>query len=81
MRIWNRRARVIIKRGTSLNKGGRMKVLAWLFFSAVGAGFLAWIVSGIIRIGNRRAAASKKLEARPVGEYAAYLAGTSDPRD
>jgi len=56
-------------------------MLTWLFFSAVVAGTLAWIVARIIQIGNRKAAASKKLEARPVGEFAAYLAGTSDPRD
>jgi hypothetical protein len=58
-----------------------MSFLIWLFFSIVIAGFVAWLVAGIIRIGNRRAAASKKLEARPVSEFAAYLAGTSDPRD
>jgi len=64
-----------------------MNALTWLFFFVVVAGFLSWIVGGIIRTGNRKAAASKKLDAQEVdkareaSEYRAYLAGVSDPRD
>ena len=64
-----------------------MNALAWLFFVGLVVGFLAWLVAGIVRIGNRKAAASKKRGARlmkeadEAREYAAYLVGAADPRD
>ena len=64
-----------------------MNVLTWLFFVGLVVGFLAWLVAGIVRVGNRKAAASEKCgtrstkEAGEAGEYAVYLAGTADPRD
>lgn len=80
-------ARVIIDDRGLPNKGGRMNALTWLFFVGVVVGFFAWLVAGIVRVGNRRAAASEKHGARPTkeadgaSEYAAYLAGAADPRD